>query len=105
MHNLESGSSSNPRPPKKLERIEQITDPAEARERIHEMFEKGERPVVSVPEQYADALSKGLVAHSTWIPGFSALVGTFGREPYTPLGEKRVLVRVELDEDQLEPRF
>ena len=71
------------------------------------MFERGERPVVSVPEEYADAISKGLVAHSTWIPGFSAIVGTFGREPYVPNTDsgKRVLIKVELEEDQIEPRF
>ena len=84
---------------------ELITDPEDARECIHEAFEKGERPVISIPEQYADALSKGLVAHSTWIPGFSAIVGTLGRDPYEPGGEKRVLVRIELEEDQIEPRF
>ena len=90
-----------------LEHGKFITDPESAREQIHELFEKGERPVVSVPEEYADAISKGLVARATWIPGFSAIVGTFGRDPYLPNTDsgKRVLVKVELDEDQIEPRF
>ena len=107
MGNLESGPAAPPPSRKSPEQAELITDPEDARERIHEAFEKGERPVISIPEQYADALSKGLVAHSTWIPGFSAIVGTFGREPYVPNTDsgKRVLIKVELEEDQIEPRF
>ena len=86
---------------------ESITDPGDAREIIHEMYERGERPIVSVPEQYAEALRRGLQPHSTWIPGFSAIVGTFGREPYLPETDssKRILVKIELDENQIEPRF
>ncbi|HUO50343.1 MAG TPA: hypothetical protein VMU25_02140 [Candidatus Paceibacterota bacterium] len=84
---------------------EPIHEPDEAREHIHELFAQGERPVVSVPEEYAGALSHGLVARATWIPGFEAIVGTFAREPYLPSNEKRVLVKVELDENQIEPRF
>jgi len=85
---------------------ELITDPEDAREYIHELLEKGERPIVSVPQEYADALAKGLVAHATWIPDFSAVVGTLGRNPYTPTGEERVLLKIEIDnERQLEPRF
>ena len=104
---LESGPASTPPSRRSPEHAELITDPESAREQIHEMFERGERPVVSVPEEYADAISKGLVAHSTWIPGFSAIVGTFGREPYVPNTDsgKRVLIKVELEEDQIEPRF
>ena len=103
MERLSHGEQPNPR---KRERFdEQITDPGDAEGMIHDLFEQGERPVISIPEQYADAIQHGLVAHSTWIPGFSAIVGTFGREPYVPAGEKRVLVRVNLDEDQIEPRF
>lgn len=108
MRNLESGPARPPPSRRGAESSpELITDPEDAREQIHEMFEKGERPVVSVPEEYAEALSKGLVAHSTWIPGFSAIVGTFGRPPYVPNTDsgKRVLVKVELEEDQIEPRF
>ena len=103
---LESGPAAPPSR-KSPEQVELITDPESAREKIHEMFERGERPVVSVPEEYAEAISKGLVPHSTWIPGFSAIVGTFGRAPYEPNTDsgKRVLVKVELDENQIEPRF
>ena len=87
------------------EKIPEIQDPEDALEWIHELFQKGERPVVSVPEQYTEALTNGLTAHATWIPGFSAIVGTFGRDPYTPGSEKRALVKIDLDEDQIEPRF
>lgn len=86
--------------------MEIITDIEDAHDAIHEMFEKGERPVVSVPRQYADSLKTGLSPHATWIMGISCLVGTFGRAPYIPPGDDRVLVRVEIDDDrQLEPRF
>lgn len=86
--------------------IDHIIEPADARIVIHELFEYGERPVVSVLEQYADAAERGLTPHTTWIPGFSAIVGTFGREPYVPSGERRVLFRVNIEsEDQIEPRF
>lgn len=84
---------------------EPIHEPDEAREHIRELFAQGERPVVSVPEQYAEAIANGLVAHATWVPGFEAIVGTFARDPYLPSNEKRVLVKVDLDENQIEPRF
>ena len=88
------------------EEIDSITDAESARERIHELFEKGERPVISIPQQYSDALNKGLVAHASWIPGFSAIVGTLGREPYMPAGEDRILVKIDIDnEEQIDPRF
>lgn len=84
---------------------ELITDPEDARALIHEQFARGERPVISVPEEYAPFLTRGLAPRATWIPGFEAIVGTFGRAPYVPPGEKRVLVKVELDENQIIPRF
>lgn len=103
---MSSFESSSRTPRNEVELGEAITDPEEAQMRIHELFERGERPVVSVPAQYVDVLKKGLVAHATWLIGVSAIVGTLGRPPYIPVGEKRVLVRVEIeDERQLEPRF
>lgn len=86
-------------------RHEHAFDREEALEQIHELYERGERPVVSVPEQFAQAAQNGLSPHTTWIPGFDAIVGTFGREPYIPNNERRVLLRLELDESQIEPRF
>ncbi len=84
---------------------ELVTDPETARELIHALYKKGERPVVSVPKQYAGALAKGLQAHASWIPGFEAIVGTFGEKPYVPGSEERVLVKVDIPEEQIEPRF
>ena len=86
-------------------RMELIRDPEDARAFIHELYERGERPIVSVPEQYAEALAHGLVPHTTWIPGFSAVVGTFGREAYLPKNEKRILVKIDIEENQIEPRL
>jgi len=86
-----------------------IQDPEEAREFIYKMFEKGERPCVSVKEKRLDELSKGLPPHSSWIPGFEAVVGTFGVEPYLPsieFGDKRKVVRVNgIDPKNVQPRF
>ncbi len=62
--------------------------------------------MVSIPERYANAVERGLSPHATWIPGFRAIVGTFGRKAYAPSGERRVLFRVNVEsEDQIEPRF
>lgn len=95
----------HPRLHERARRAELSADIEGARGRIHELCEKGERPVVSVPEQYADALSRGLTAHATWIPDFEAIAGTLGREPYLPRNEKRVLVEVDVPEAQIVPRF
>jgi len=81
-------------------------DKDEIGEYIHGLFEKGERPVVTVPVQYIDTLKKGLESHTTWIFGFNAIAGTFGREPYLPEGEERVIVKInKIDETQVRPRF
>jgi hypothetical protein len=78
----------------------------EAREYIDELFEKGERPIVTVKEKWFDSLKAGLRPQSSWIDGFNEIVGTFGREAYEPEGEKRVRVRVSgIDVRQIEPRF
>lgn len=84
----------------------EIEDIDEAREFIEELFEKGERPIVTVKEKWVDLLRAGLRPHSSWIDGFDEVVGTYGRDPYLPEGEKRVRVRVNgIDIKQIEPRF
>lgn len=64
----------------------------EAKQRIHDLFESGNKPVVTVPYKYSSFLSNGLEPHATWIDGFDAIVGTLGREPYLPDNEKRIIV-------------
>jgi len=86
-----------------------IEDSEEAMDFIAEQIERGERPVVSVPEQYVGALKRGLRPHSTWIPEVQAVVGTLGRDPYESSlrgAAKRYLVRVNsVTLEQLKPRF
>ena len=83
-----------------------IESPEEAREYIDTLYEQGERPIVTVPVVYRDALAKGLHPHSNWLPGTELLVGTFARNPYLPTGEERVQVRVRnIDKHHIEPRF
>jgi len=81
-----------------------IEDPEEARAFIKELFDRGERPIVTIPEEYETALRRGLEPHTTWIPGFNMIAGTIGREPYRQ--EKRVTVRLtNIDVSQVSPRF
>ncbi len=81
-----------------------IEDISEAEKFIREAFEKGERPVVTVPREYADALANGLRPHATWIPWFQMIVGTLGRTPYHLEG--RIVVRItNISTDRIRPRF
>lgn len=82
-----------------------ISSQYDAVEIIHSLYEQGKRPIVSVPIEFREYISKGLEAYSTWIPGFSAIVGTIGREPYLPPGEDRLLIKVDLPPTSIRPRF
>ena len=82
-----------------------IEDPEDAREFIIEKYKEGERPIVSVPKRYLSNLEEGLKEYSTWIENLRLICGTFGREPYLPEGEERVVVKVEVEPDHIEPRF
>ena len=81
-----------------------IEDLMEAEVFIHEKWEEGERPVVTVPKTYLSSLENGLKAHTTWIPGTEVIAGTFAREPYLP-GDDRVMVTVDVSPDHIRPRL
>lgn len=88
----------------KLDQIN-IKDPEDAREFILHLLEEGERPCVTVPEQYLPYLKEGLKPHSTWILGFDAVVGTLGREPYLPDKNRKIVYIKNIDIKRVEPRF
>lgn len=72
---------------------------------IRMMFDKGERPIVTVLKEHLDDLKRdGLKEHSTWIPGFNIIAGTLGRDPYKEEGRIKVRV-IGISADQVEPRF
>lgn len=84
--------------------FEPTNDPEEAREIIAEMLEKGFRPVVTVPKEYADSLQNGLKAHATWIPNFNVIAGTLGRDAYQ--ADDRIVVQIDqIPHTAVHPRF
>lgn len=83
-----------------------ISDPEEAKEYIAELWKKGERPIVTVPIQYSEALKSGIRAHQTWIPGLEVIAATIGRRPYMPKDEERIEVEINgISLDRIIPRF
>lgn len=82
-----------------------IKDPEEAREFISQMLEKGEKPCITVPEQYFEFIKDGLKPHSTWIMGFDAIVGTLGRDPYMPDEHRKIVYIKNIDIKNIQPRF
>jgi len=89
-----------------VEPLPSIEDPEEAQDFIERRFEEGERPFVSVPNEYIESLTAGLSPHTSWIPELSLIAATFDRKPYLPEDESRILVRiVGIDKEQIHPRF
>ena len=83
-----------------------IEDISEAEEFIEQLFEKGDRPIVTVPTQYAEAIKEGLQARTSWIPDLKVIAATFGRDPFLPEDEERVTVRVNINNHEyIKPRF
>ncbi len=83
----------------------EINDLENAKEHIKGLYEKGERPTVTVPKKYLENLKQGLKPYATWV-GVALIAATFGREPYEFLGEDRVVVSVnDISLDQITPRF
>jgi len=85
--------------------VPNIIDLDEASEFITDLWERGERPTVSVPKQYAECLKEGLKPHSTWIPGAEVIAATFGRSPYLPNDEERIIVNVNIPPNRIKPRL
>ncbi len=78
--------------------------PDDAIDWIKEQLEKGVKPVVTVPVKYKNALKEGLKPRTTWI-GSKLIAGTFGRPPYLPESEKRVVCVIKnIDASQIKPR-
>ena len=91
---------------KKERPIPCIEDLEEAREYIHDLYESGERPVVTVPQEYAEILSQGLAAQTTWISDLKIIAGTFGRPPYMPEGEERKIIEIsDIPLESIQPRM
>lgn len=87
---------------------EGVGDAEEAREMIIKLLEMGEKPKVSVERKFLETIMQqgGLSEKETWIPGFRALIGTLGREPYgLAREEERMVFEVTNPHIQLEPRF
>jgi len=83
-----------------------IEDPEDARDFIREAMEKGQRPTVTVPVEYAEIARKGLKARSTWIDNLEIIAGTLGKEPYNFGKKERVVFQIDIeDPEQIEPRF
>lgn len=82
-----------------------IKDPEDAREFIVRLLENGEKPCVTIPEEYTPFLKEGLKPHSTWIMGFDAIVGTLGREPYLPDSRRKIVYIKNIDINKIQPRF
>lgn len=92
-------------PEEKQEMLEiNIEDPEEAREFIRNHIEKGDLPIVSVEEKYAEFAKKGLRPYSNW-QGLFVIRGTIGRSPMAPAEQKRIFFRVNVRPEQLEPVF
>ncbi len=84
--------------------FEPTSNPDEARDIIAEMLEKGFKPIVTIPKEYADSLRHGLKAHTTWIPNFNVIAGTLGREPYQ--AQDRIVVQIDqIPHTSVHPRF
>jgi len=83
-----------------------IVDPEDAEDYISQLYERGERPVISVPKEYEAALRTGLRARASWITGLSLLVGTMGRNPYLPGSQDRVFARLkDISRSAIHARF
>lgn len=92
--------------PNTVEQFPSIDDPEEAQEYILNLFEQGERPIVSIPKEYAHYLQEGLAEQASWIPELKIITGTFGRDPYNPDAEERLFARVSnITPEQIHPRF
>jgi len=88
----------------KQKEIIDIEDVEEARTFIREAIEQGESPIITVPLKYAEVAKNGIASFATWI-GESIIAGTISREPYIPRGEKRVIFKITVPPNQVEPRF
>lgn len=87
---------------------EGVEDVVEAKELIRKLLEMGERPKISISKKFLEAIMQegGLSEKETWVPGFRALIGTLGREPYGLGGEEeRIIFEATNPHIQLEPRF
>jgi len=82
---------------------EMLSEIEDAKDHIREMYERGIFPIVSVSPKYESYLKKGLKKSSCWL-GKNIIAGTIGREPYLVKEEKRILVKVKVPPDRLEPR-
>jgi hypothetical protein len=81
-----------------------IEDLKEAEEFIKNALEKGEFPIITVSEKYAEVAKNGIKKHTTWA-GEKIIAGTISRSPYLPEKEKRRIFRIKTAADQLIPRF
>ncbi len=80
---------------------------AEAKDILAELIEAAQPPQVTVERKHLESILKnGLEARETeYQKGVKLIVGTIGREPLLPEGQDRVILRLELGADEIEPRF
>jgi hypothetical protein len=98
-----------PRPAEVEERLT-IEDITEAREYIAELLAAGTRPIVTVPEQYAEqVLKEGIhtLLKEDGLTGkkFSFIAGTIGVPILSPSDEDRFVLSVDTDTVKIEPRL
>jgi|GEM_PF-1600878 len=87
-----------------------IEDVDDAREYVAELIGEGVRPLITVPMEYADQVTKyGMtpVPKEDLLTGkkFSMTAGTFNRAPLLPEDEKRVVFEIDPSQIRIEPRF
>jgi len=93
---IENQTEPTPRIPK--------SERDKAVEYVRDLIITGAKPVITVPKKYVEIVKeRGLSEHPTWIPGTNRIVGTLGRKPYG--GEDRVAFSVDVNPDEIEPRF
>jgi len=92
-------------------RISSETGPAfsisifEAESFIRNLFEMGERPIVTLPRKFMAMVQRGLREHATWDPDVQCIAGTFGTAPYCPADDDRVLLILQgIRLSQIHPR-
>jgi len=80
--------------------------PKEFAKNYVEIMRTQEDPIISVDQRFLDEILTvgGIQAKETWIKE-KLIVGTLGREPYLPEGQKRFLVKIKNPNVKILPRY
>ncbi|TAL50220.1 hypothetical protein EPN81_03365 [Patescibacteria group bacterium] len=92
-------------------KFEITADRDEAEEVVAELLESGEKPLITVPEQYIEYIKTHGISptHKLDQTGrgkhYSVLAGRLGAEPYFNLNEERWVVEIDPKGLHIQPRF